>query len=89
MWGQSHSPAERLGQPFAPHSDDQRTLCSAANTANMAFIPEDKGFLGRLTDRVSSVFQKPIDPKEAVRNWTNQIRSENRRTDRSIRGALA
>ena len=53
----------------------------------MAFIPEDRGFMGRLAGRVASAFQKPVDPKEAVRAWSSQIRAENRRTDRSIRGA--
>eukprot|EP00892_Ulva_mutabilis_P008718 jgi/Ulvmu1/6218/UM028_0074.1 len=51
----------------------------------MSFIPEQKGFFGRVAESVSRAFVPPKDPKEAVQQWTRQIRSEGRSVDRSVR----
>lgn len=51
----------------------------------MSFFPEEQGFFGKAASKVASVFQPKIDPKEAVRNWCKEIRSEGYRTDRIIR----
>jgi hypothetical protein len=53
----------------------------------MSFIPEEKGFWGRVGSSVRNAVVPPPDPKEAVKNWTKQIRVEARNVDKSIRGA--
>lgn len=52
----------------------------------MSLIPEEKGFFGKVAETVSRAFVPPKDPKEAVQQWTRQIRSEGRSIDRSVRG---
>jgi hypothetical protein len=52
----------------------------------MSFIPEQKGFLGRIASSVQRAIVPPPDPKEVVQKWSRQIRSETRVVERSVRG---
>lgn len=60
---------------------------SHSRAASMAFVPEEKGFFGRIASSVQRVFVPPPDPQEAVKEWTKSLRVEKRNVDKSIRGA--
>ena len=52
----------------------------------MSFIPQEKGFFGKVADKIGNTFAPPPDPKEAVQAWTKQLRGEMRNIDKGIRG---